>query len=137
MRNELISQRNAAFLRTYRHLRHARSSGDAPTATQAQIIDEALRRPAPYYYVSYPLAIRNIHRLRQGRPIPGSADHRALFAELLQRIDALRQRPSRRPLTDGQALSRILADGHASRIFLNRRTAARILQRSNNENLKL
>lgn len=103
-----------------------RSIADGTKLSARQIVDIALKSPAPSYYVEYTYALRRLSRpLPTGTRCPSPRN--LMWNEISRRVNNRRQ--NRPNLSLGQALSLILAEGNASSFFISPAYALRLYYR--------
>lgn len=103
-----------------------RAIADGTTLSARQIVDLALKSPAPSYYVEYTYALRQL-----SRPHPldnhGTSPRNLMWSEIRHRVNSRRQKHPH--LSLGQALSLTLAEGNASSFFISPPYALRLYYR--------
>ena len=121
----LYQLRNNDFIRMCRKM-----TLDAPSTeslTVRRVVEKALDREAPRYYLTFDYAYRMLRRWRKGTVVGGDTIRRKQWAELAAKVDALiAKNPA---LTDYTALGRVLAFDTASRFFISPGYALRLMQR--------
>ncbi len=121
----LYQLRNNDFIRMCRKM-----TLDAPSTeslTVRRVVEKALDREAPRYYLTFDYAYRMLRRWRKGAVVGGDTIRRKQWAELAAKVDALiAKNPA---LTDYTALGRVLAFDTASRFFISPGYALRLMQR--------
>lgn len=126
----LYQLRNNDFIRLCRKMTLDAPSGEY--LTERRVIEEALNREAPRYYVTFDYAYRMLRQWRKGVVVGGDTIRQKQWAELAAKVDALIAENS--ALTDSTALGRVLAFDTASRFFISPGYALRLIQRIRQEN---
>lgn len=108
----LKARRDRHFLERCRRI--LRETKEPLTASQVAVM--AADSPAPEFYVGYDWALRNIRLYRKGACCGKAGSHSMkLFADLTARVDRLMKRS---PVSERDALAKVLAEGHAPCFYL-------------------
>lgn len=99
-------------------------NGKAPTLSA--VITETIMSGAPSYYVGYDHARRTLSMYRRGLlPKNYNRLRRKMIAEIAHKIDRINRKKGIH--AEGEALTRVLAEGKASRFFISPQSALRII----------